>query len=190
MILSDGDIREAMGSKAIIFSPEPEDLSIQTVSLEVFLGPTLLTLEPNYAPSIELVIDPEKPPNKEAYREVDISKGFYKLPPQSFILGSMNQSFKINNSLVAKLHGCSSLARLGLVPHLQAGLTEPGWEGALTLEIFNFNRFHHIKLRNGMRIGQLTFTLTTNECERPYGHDDLKSRYQGSEGTVISKKRG
>jgi dCTP deaminase len=41
-------------------------------------------------------------------------------------------------------------------------------------------------LKPGMKICQLTFEQLTSPAERPYGHPELGSHYQGQSGPTIS----
>jgi len=44
-----------------------------------------------------------------------------------------------------------------------------------------------ILLRPGMKVAQLVFQRLDRAAERPYGHPDLKSKYQNQQGAVASK---
>jgi dCTP deaminase len=44
-----------------------------------------------------------------------------------------------------------------------------------------------IILHLGMKICQLSFSKLDSQCMRPYGHPDLKSRYQGQTGVTESR---
>jgi deoxycytidine triphosphate deaminase len=80
----------------------------------------------------------------------------------------------------------SSLGRLGLIVHATAGFVDPGWRGTLTLEITNLTRVP-IKLYAGRRIAQLSFMGLDAPAERPYGHPELGSHYQGQEEATESR---
>jgi dCTP deaminase len=87
---------------------------------------------------------------------------------------------------VGRLEGKSSLGRLGLLIHSPAGYVDPGWDGRLTLELSNVANLP-IVLSPGMKIGQISFTQMTTEVDRPYGHPDLGSKYQGQESATPSR---
>ena len=44
-----------------------------------------------------------------------------------------------------------------------------------------------ILLRTGMKVAQLVFQKLDKPAERPYGHPDLKSKYQNQAGATASK---
>jgi dCTP deaminase len=59
-----------------------------------------------------------------------------------------------------------------------AGWVDPGFEGQITLELYNANRLP-IKLESDRRICQLVFALMDNKAENPY-----RGKYQGQKNTV------
>ncbi len=80
----------------------------------------------------------------------------------------------------------SSLGRLGLIVHATAGFVDPGFEGTLTLEITNLTRVP-IKLYAERPIAQLSFMALDRPAERPYGHPELGSHYQGQVEATASR---
>jgi hypothetical protein len=83
----------------------------------------------------------------------------------------------------------SSLGRLGLIVHATAGFVDPGFTGTLTLEITNLTRVP-IKLYAGKPIAQLSFMALDAPAQRPYGHRDLGSHYQGQLDATESRYGG
>jgi len=79
--------------------------------------------------------------------------------------------------LVARVEGRSSIGRMAVVVHATAGFVDPGFEGRITLELFNLGRCA-VKLYPGMRIAQIVFHQLTSPAERPYG-PDRRNKYQG-----------
>jgi dCTP deaminase len=73
-----------------------------------------------------------------------------------------------------------------LLIHSTAGYVDPGWQGRLTLELSNVANLP-IVLSPGMKIGQISFSLMTTPVERPYGHPELGSKYQGQYDATPSK---
>ena len=84
-----------------------------------------------------------------------------------------------------RLEGKSSLGRLGLLIHSTAGYVDPGWKGNLTLELSNVANLP-IALYYGMRIGQISFFRMSSPVERPYGSQELGSKYQGQSEPTAS----
>jgi len=87
---------------------------------------------------------------------------------------------------VARVDGKSSLGRLGLLVHATAGYVDPGWTGKLTLELSNQSQMP-IALYYGMRIAQISFIELTTAVDRPYGSEELGSKYQGQTGPTPSR---
>lgn len=109
----------------------------------------------------------------------------YPLAPHEFILGSTIEFVNIPNFLVARIEGKSSRAREGIMVHT-AGFIDPGFTGTLTLEITNHSGVIR-ELKQGMKIAQLAFQELDLPAERPYGHPDLGSHYQGQKGATPSR---
>ena len=102
------------------------------------------------------------------------------LPAREFILGTTIEYIAIADGLIATLQGRSSIGRRGLFIQ-NAGWVDPGFEGNLTLELFNANSLP-IELREGQRICQIVFAYLKSSTENPY-----RGKYQGQRGTVGSK---
>jgi dCTP deaminase len=70
--------------------------------------------------------------------------------------------------------------------HATAGFIDPGFKGTVVLEFSNVSNLP-ILLRTGMKVAQLVFQKLDKPAERPYGHPDLKSKYQNQHGATASK---
>lgn len=161
MILSDRDLRTELAGGGLTITPPPDDWDIQPASIELHLGT-------NFTP-----ID-----GWPAF-EADL----YWLRPGGFLLGHTTETVGIGEHLVGQLNGKSTLGRLGLAIHITAGFIDPGFRGQITLELFNSSA-DDIELAAGMAIGQLVVMRLSSPAERPYGHPDLGSHYQGQQGAV------
>ena len=84
------------------------------------------------------------------------------------------------------MNGKSSLGRLGLQVHATAGFVDPGFAGVIVLELSNVATLP-ILLRPGMKVAQMVFQRLDQAAERPYGHPELNSKYQGQRGAVASR---
>jgi dCTP deaminase len=119
-------------------------------------------------------IDPKSPERRTVLDE--ISEEGLVLGPKSFILASTVEKVRMPAELVGRVEGKSSLARMGLFVHVTAGFVDPGFEGHITLELFNGNHFG-IKLYPGMPICQMSFERLMSAAEKPYGHGAIGSKY-------------
>jgi dCTP deaminase len=114
------------------------------------------------------------------------AKDEFWLSPQQFALATSVERFRIPTTIVGRLEGKSSLARLGLIIHITAGFFDPGFEGYATLELANLSP-HPIILYPGMPIGQMSFMLLRTKPDRAYGSKGLGSKYQHQTGATISR---
>lgn len=81
----------------------------------------------------------------------------YDMSPGEFVLARTKQVFNMPLDLSAEFKTRSSVARIGL-EHLNACWFDPGWtDSTATLELKNMNRFHKVRLYEGMQIGQVIF---------------------------------
>ncbi len=181
MVLSDRSIKAAIEDGTIKIEPySPRD--VQPASVDFHLANKILVFRNSTLPYIDLRKDV---PNLTD--EVEIAADIpFMLHPGEFVLGSTLEKLTLPNNVVARIEGKSSLGRLGLMIHSTAGFIDPGWSGNLTLELANVSRLP-ITLYSGMRIGQISFQMTTTEVDLPYGSKELSSRYQGQESPTASR---
>lgn len=99
---------------------------------------------------------------------------------QAFALFQTRETLLVPNDIGAKFEGKSSLGRIGLMTHVTAGFIDPGFNGVLTLELYNCGPLDLV-LTLGIKIGQVSFTKLDGMVDRPYGSDGLNSHYQGNE---------
>jgi len=109
----------------------------------------------------------------------------YWMVPQQFVLGCTIEYLKIPNNLVGQVHGKSTRARQGLIVE-SAGLVDPGFQGQLTLEIFNMSHMP-VFLEFGSLMAQISFDWVDTTPEHSYGHPALNSHYQGQTGPTPAR---
>jgi len=170
MTLSDGTIKEYLDSGKIVIDPI-ESNQIQPASVD-------LTLDSNF-----LVVDDlsgELISMKDEIKYRKLETGSIVIPPKSFILATTRERIKIPNDLVAFVEGRSSIGRMGLFVQ-NAGWVDPGFEGQITLELFNANQVP-IRVDAGRRICQLVFSKLDKPADKPYS-----GKYKGQKGTTGSR---
>lgn len=184
MILSDGTIRKLLAEGRIAIDPL-EETFIQPASVDVRLDDTFLVFRRHTSSDI----DPWQT-NDTLMERVTVKEGDpFILHPGEFVLGTTLERLTLPDDIVARIEGKSSLGRLGLLIHATAGFVDPGWSnGQITLELSNVAPLP-IRLWPGMKIAQLSFMLMDQPAERPYGHPELGSKYQGQSGPVASRYR-
>lgn len=170
MILSDRTIIKMLEEKTLSISPLEEG-QIQPASVDVRLGNTFCMIED----SSKGIIDLE---NEIQYKT--IRSDTYILLPNQFVLATTMETFHLPNHVTAFVEGRSSLGRLGLFIQ-NAGWVDPGFQGEITLELYNANRCA-IELKAGRRIGQLVFAQMDDIALNPY-----RGKYQGQKGATGSK---
>jgi dCTP deaminase len=129
---------------------------LQPASVDVRLGNHFLKMDENTVPLITM--------DKPAYYK-EFCKDSIIIPPQSFLLGTTLEWISLPNNLIAFVEGRSSIGRLGLFIQ-NAGWVDPGFEGNITLELYNANRVP-IELKAGRRICQLVLATLDQETT-PY----------------------
>lgn len=156
MILADVDIADALDGGRIVVDPEPTAEQIQPSSLDLRLG--------------DHVVDVAEG------RALEPDGGTYRIHPGRFYRAATLESVTLPNDLAASIENRSTFAREGLLPHLAAGLVDPGWSGVLTLEMVNF--MAPIDIDIGERIVQLVFETLMSESS------GYEGKYQGADGAM------
>lgn len=170
MILSDGELRDLIESNKLKIEPL-EKSQIQPASIDITLGNTFSVIDDMHGGVIN--------PNKNiTYKVIETEK--YLLLPGEFVLATTREYISLPNNLTAFVEGRSSWGRLGLFIQ-NAGWVDPGFEGEITLELFNANKCA-IELQGGLRLGQLVFARMEKDAENPYC-----GKYQGQRKATGSK---
>ena len=170
MILSDKTIKKMLLEHTLTISPlEPDQ--IQPASVDIRLGSTFSIVED----SSTGILTMDKP---ISYKTIETDR--YLLLPGQFVLATTMEYFALPDDLTAFVEGRSSLGRMGLFIQ-NAGWVDPGFEGEITLELFNANRCA-IELQAGRRVGQLVFAKMDDTAEYPY-----RGKYQGQRGATGSR---
>jgi dCTP deaminase len=180
-VLSDGTIRRLVEQGTIKIEPWDPSL-VQPASVDLRLGNTFRVFHNHRASAIDL----REPPKNLTEPHVIADDEPFVIHPGEFCLGATLENVTLPDNIVARIEGKSSLGRLGLIVHATAGFCDPGWHGTLTLELNNLTRVP-IKLWAGLPIAQLSFMTLDAPAERPYGHADLGSHYQGQVAATASR---
>ena len=170
MILSDKKIKELLKSKELEIYPLDEQ-QIQPASVDIRLGNHFLKLDENRIEAMTM--------NSEI-KYISFESDQVIIPPLSFLLATTREYVKLPNNLTAFVEGRSSIGRMGLFIQ-NAGWVDPGFEGTITLELYNANRLP-IRLESGRRICQLVFAQMDQEANSPY-----RGKYQGQCNSVGSR---
>ncbi len=170
MILSDKTLRAMLADGSLVVDPITEE-SIQPASIDCRLGSHYLMLDDTRMDILTL-------DSEIKYR--DIEGDSITIPPHTFMLATIAEYVKLPNDLTAFVEGRSSIGRIGLFIQ-NAGWVDPGFEGKITLELYNANSLP-IKLQKGRRICQLVFAKMDGPADNPY-----RGKYQGQDKSVGSR---
>lgn len=174
MILTDREIKIAIGRGLLRIQPLPDDVAFSSTAVDLTLDSSI-TIFNESPPGVKTIIDPSEPGfNSEdaidaiARRETIPLRGF-ELEPRRLTLAWTRElvGLKVETRLAARVEGKSSLARLGLAVHLTAPTIHAGFEGPIRLEIMNHG-IVPVRLKRGMRICQLIVETTLGTPERGY----------------------
>ncbi|NGP46040.1 dCTP deaminase [Bacillaceae bacterium SIJ1] len=170
MILSDKTIEEKIGTGEITIDPLTPG-QIQPASVDMRLGRHFLKIDENSITGMSL---------DQPATYVEFERDKIVIPPNSFLLATTAEYISIADNLTAFVEGRSSIGRMGLFIQ-NAGWVDPGFEGQITLELFNANRVP-IELTAGRRICQLVFAQMDQTSQTPY-----RGKYQGQTNAVQSR---
>lgn len=192
MILSDGEIQEAIRRKTVIIDPLPTEEQYTTSALDLLLGDEILELKTLQELQSEEPSGVERPPVVDLSK-VDVKEllrkyakplpkqpdGSFVLPPQKFVLGITREYVELprKSKIAARVEGRSTLARLGLVVHLTAPTIHAGFSGRIVLEMYNFGNYSLRLIPNTLAICQLIFERLGRVPKGP-----VKTRYLKQKG--------
>ncbi|MGI6704224.1 MAG: dCTP deaminase [Clostridia bacterium] len=170
MVLSDNTIRQMLASGTLKVEPL-EDGQIQPASIDLRLGRFFLKVDENCTECITM---------KQPLKYIELERDEIVIPPQSFLLATTMEYIKLPGGITGFVEGRSSIGRMGLFIQ-NAGWVDAGFEGEITLELFNANRLP-IRLEAGRRICQIVLAQLDKEADRPYS-----GKYQYQRGAVGSR---
>lgn len=166
MILSDRDIRRYINEGKIAINPSPNyDDQLGSCSIDFHLGNTFKIFNHSKYP----YIDPRSSNlSSEIMKDITVSDGdSFIMRPGEFCLATTIESLKIDNDLLGRLEGRSSLGRIGIIVHSTAARFDPGWDGTPVLELGNIGVLP-VALYPGMKICSFTFEELSSPSDNPY----------------------
>ncbi|MCG7338915.1 dCTP deaminase [Staphylococcus sp. ACRSN] len=169
MILSDTDIKQYLQQEKIKITPFHEN-HIEPASIDLTLGKHYLFPQSSQESSQNIL---------EPFHYKEIQAHEITIPAKSFVLATTNEYIELNNQLAAFVEGRSSIGRAGLFIQ-NAGWVDPGFQGNITLELYNANNFD-LTIQENLRICQVVIAKTQSPSTKPY-----KGKYQGQATTTGS----
>ena len=181
MTLSSTDIKRALVDKSISIDPLDEK-DIGPASVDVHIGNELIffgrySMGDHYLTLRDGVV-------ADSYEyPITLQDGVGRvILPGQFFLVAIQESITIDSSIVAQIHGVSTLARMGLQIHT-SGFIDPGWSGKLTLQVSNLNTLP-IEIIGGMRIAQISFTKLLSASVKEY-----EGKYNNAQKTQTARTK-
>jgi len=183
MVLSDTDIRRYMACGKIRITPELAPEQFGSCSVDFRLGAEFSVFEYSRHPYIDLK---SRPDLKDIMRTVVVPGAEpFILQPRDFVLAVTEETLELDNDVLGRLEGRSSLGRIGVIVHGTAGLFDPGWIGKATLELSNLSRMA-VALYPGMRICSFTFEQLSSPVSVSY-RDKPGNKYAGQSRPLASR---
>jgi dCTP deaminase len=183
MVLSDVDIRRYIEGGKIRISPELPPEQYGSCSVDFRLGSEFSVFEHSRFAYIDLR---DKSAIQDIMRSVTVKPGEpFIMQPREFALAITEESLELDDDVLGRLEGRSSLGRLGIIVHGTAGLFDPGWRGKATLELSNLGRLP-VALYPGMRICSFTFEQLSSPVSVPY-YKKAGNKYAGQISPLASK---
>ena len=165
MVLSDIDIRRYIEAGKIRVTPALPPEQFGSCSVDFRLGNEFNVFEHSRFPYIDLA---SKAALEGIMRKVVVEPGEpFILQPREFVLAITEEKLELDDDVLGRLEGRSSLGRIGIIVHGTAGLFDPGWSGKATLELSNLGRMP-VALYPGMRICSFTFEQVSTPVSVPY----------------------
>ena len=171
MILSDQSIQSLIKEKKIEINPLSKD-AIQSASIDLCLGSEFAILK--YWSKMDILNFQTQP----EYLKVESDE--FVIPPHSFVLGTTLEYIKLPKNITAFVEGRSSIGRMGLFIQ-NAGWVAPGFEGQITLELFNANTMP-IRVKTKHRICQIVLCKMDQTPQKAY-----QGKYQNQKGVEGSR---
>ena len=174
-MLSRVDLKEVIASGQLFIEGLKEE-SIQPASIDLHLGDEFIVPVHHAA---DFLLDPYSKGKMLRAFSSPSKMSSCVLQPGHFILAA-TERVRLGNSLVAQVAGKSSVARYGLMIE-SAGFIDPGFDGCITLEIYNQMPFS-VLLVPGQPICQLAVSRLDVPADVGYA-----GKYQGADGPQASR---
>ena len=186
-MLSNVDIWRCLEEGSIVIRPRPPKTRFAGASVDLTLSEEIRVFDTSKCPFIDYRLIEKEPDYllkvTNPLRLIDGAPLI--LHPGKVIICSTVEWIEVPNSLAAEVHGRSSLARIGVLPHT-AGKIDPGWKGRLTLEVSNVSEIP-VALYPGVAMCQLVFHQLISPADLSY--KEALSKYQGQMGPSVAATR-
>lgn len=174
MQFSDKEIHDYLAQgKLLIVAPRKNfpfdaDTQVQPASIDLRLDARITTVRPEVSyldvGNVERTEDIESLMETKLLNEGDP----IPIPARGIVFGQVYEQLRLPNDAAGRIEGRSRVARLGIAIHATGDFINPGWEGAMPLQLINHNAFP-VVIYPYMSICQLVLYRLTNEPLISYG---------------------
>ena len=183
MVLSDVDIRRYIADGKIRIAPDLPPEQYGSCSVDFRLGNEFSVFEHSRHAFIDVR---ERGAIQDLMRTIRVENGqSFILQPREFALAITEETLELDDDVLGRLEGRSSLGRIGIIVHGTAGLFDPGWRGKATLELSNLG-IMPVALYPGMRICSFTFEQLSSPVSVPY-YKKASNKYAGQTQPLASR---
>lgn len=131
--------------------------NVNATSIDLILGNKILVEKrpENYSDPLPVIDMLDK--GGKQFNTIIMDDDGWVVPPGGVLLAQSVEIFNLPNWLSAEYKLKSTQAR-NFFDHLNAGWCDAGWNGSvLTLEFVNHMQYHAVRIRPGMKCGQIIF---------------------------------
>ena len=186
VVLSDVDIQRYIADGKIKVEPPLPPSQCGSCSVDFRLGNEFSIFEHSRHAFIDLR---DTSAIQNLMRTIIVPDGEpFILQAREFALAITMESLELDEEVLGRLEGRSSLGRIGIIVHGTAGLFDPGWRGKATLELSNLG-IMPVALYPGMRICSFTFEQLSSPTSVPY-YKKAGNKYAGQTSPLASKLAG
>jgi dCTP deaminase len=183
MVLSDVDIHRYLEQGKIKITPSLPPEQFGSCSVDFRLGNEFSVFEHSRHAFIDLK---DRTAIQDLMRTIKVGPGDpFILQPHEFALAITEETLELDDDVLGRLEGRSSLGRIGIIVHGTAGLFDPGWIGKATLELSNLGRMP-VALYPGMRVCSFTFEQLSSRVAVSY-RNKVGNKYAGQSRPDASK---
>ena len=174
MILSRNQIIEKWQNKEIMFEPDIEEDQISICSVNLRVGKTFNKIKRKEGH----IINPSLTTADDLYESLTTSNDKIILQKNDFVLAPTYEYLIMPNNLAAMIEGRSTFARYGLSAHITAPFINPGFQGNITLEMYNHADMEIFLEAGKTKICQLIFFEISEAIDPKIVESLSKYRFQ------------
>ena len=168
VVLSDRDIAWVLETGDLQITPDLATDRIQGACIDLLLDEVIQVPQNGSDFTVELdTFNATRFVEQHSKRKLMQGSSGHVLKPGDFIIGKTVETVGLSPRLAGRVEGRSRYARVGIGVHVTAPKIDPGFEGSITLEIFNLG-LYSCRLIPGMTIATLQLEWLSSPADRAY----------------------